>query len=82
VVVPLLVLVGAFDDWTSRGATRLELAKANPTLITVQVYPGAYHLFDTPIKTQNYRGHMIRHNAEATADARIRITEFLRRYLQ
>jgi dienelactone hydrolase len=81
VVVPLMVLVGALDDWTLGGATCLELAKANPRLVTVQVYPGAYHLFDTPINTQNYRGHMIGYNAEATADAHARVQAFLYQYL-
>jgi dienelactone hydrolase len=82
VVVPLLVLVGALDDWTSGGASCLELARANPTLVIVQVYPGAYHGFDTSGDTHRSEGHMIAYNAEATADARIRVTEFLRRYMQ
>jgi dienelactone hydrolase len=82
VVAPLLVLVGALDEFNPGGGGCLELAKANPSLVTVQVYPGAYHLFDDPIKIQNYRGHMLGYNAEATADARIRVTEFLRRCMQ
>ena len=40
VVVPLLVLVGAADHWVL-APNCLELAKANPTLVTVQVYPGS-----------------------------------------
>jgi dienelactone hydrolase len=82
VIVPLLVLVGALDDWVSGGASCLELAKANPTLVTVQVYPGAYHGFDTPGDMHRSVGHVIAYNAEATADARVRATEFLRRYMQ
>ena len=82
VIVPLLVLVGALDDWGLGPASCSELAKANPTLVTVQVYPGAYHGFDTPGDTHRSAGHMIAYNAEATADARIRVTEFLRRYMQ
>jgi dienelactone hydrolase len=82
VVVPLLVLVGADDDWAGGGRDCLELTKANPTLVTVQVYPGVSHGFDNPIATQYYKGHWLRYNAEVTADARIRATEFLRRYLQ
>jgi dienelactone hydrolase len=79
VIVPLLVLVGASDDWVSGGADCLELAKAYPTLVTVQVYPGAYHGFDTPGDMHRAVGHIIAYNAEATADARVRATEFLRR---
>jgi dienelactone hydrolase len=82
VVVPLLVLDGALDDWTSYGASCSELAKANPTLVTVEVYPGAYHGFDDQSATQHYGAHLLGYNAEATADARIRVTEFLRRYMQ
>ena len=73
---------GSVGRVQSGGGGCLELGKANPSLVTVQVYPGAYHLFDDPIKVQNYRGHMLGYNAEATADARIRVTEFLRRYMQ
>ena len=60
----------------------MEPAKANPTLVTVQVYPGAAHGFDNPIATQYYSGHLLRYDAAATAVARIRVTEFLRRYMQ
>jgi dienelactone hydrolase len=82
VVVPLLVLVGALDDWNRGGASCLELARANPTLVTVQVYPGAYHGFDSPGEMHNTAGHMIAYNAEAAADAHVRATEFVRRYMQ
>jgi dienelactone hydrolase len=82
VIVPLLVLVGALDDWTSGGADCLVLAKAYPRLVTVQVYPGAYHGFDIPGDMHRSVGHVIAYNAEATADARVRATEFLRRYMQ
>jgi dienelactone hydrolase len=82
VVVPLLVLVGALDDWFSGDASCLELARANPTLVTVQVYPGAYHGFDIPGDMTRNVGHIVAYNAEATADARVRATEFLRRYMQ
>jgi dienelactone hydrolase len=86
VVVPLLVLVGADDDWNSGGATCLELAKAQPTLVTVQVYPGVYHGFDSEgggtAEFRSAGGHVMRYDPVATADARIRVTEFLRRYMQ
>jgi dienelactone hydrolase len=83
VVVPLLVLVGALDSSNSGGASCLALAQAYPRLVTVQVYPGAYHGFDIPGDNQrNVLGTRIAYNAEATADARVRATEFLRRYMQ
>jgi dienelactone hydrolase len=79
--MPLLVLVGALDDWAPV-APYVALAQANPTLVTVQVYPGAYHGFDIPGNMTRSVGHVIAYNAEATADARVRATEFLRRYMQ
>ena len=84
VIVPLLVLVGALDDWAPvlGGADCLVLAKAYPRFVTVQVYPGAYHGFDVPGDMTRSAGHINAYNAEATADARVRATEFLRRYMQ
>lgn len=82
VIAPLLALDGSADDWTSGGASCLELSKAYPALVTVQVYPGAYHGFDIPGDLHNSAGHLVGYNAAATADARARATEFLRRYMQ
>jgi dienelactone hydrolase len=76
------MLVGALDDWINGGASCLDLAKANPALMTVQVYPGAYHGFETPGDLHNYAGHMLGYNAAATADAQVRVTQFLRRFMQ
>jgi dienelactone hydrolase len=50
--------------------------------MTVQVYPGANHEFDTPGDLHNYAGHMLGYNAAAAADAQVRVTQFLRRYMQ
>ena len=44
---PLLILVGANDDWTPAGPCQL-LAKKYPNLITLVVYPNAWHDFDRP----------------------------------
>jgi dienelactone hydrolase len=44
---PLLLLVGANDDWTPAGPCEL-LAKKYPKLITLVVYPDAWHDFDRP----------------------------------
>jgi len=81
VLVPLLVLVGSSDDWVNGGASCLALAKANPAFMTVQVYPGAHHGFDDP-NTHLYLSHMMSYNAAATADAQVRVVQFLRRFMQ
>ena len=44
---PLMILVGALDDWTPADPCR-SLAARLPDLITLMVYPGAYHDFDAP----------------------------------
>lgn len=44
---PLLILIGADDDWTPAEPCR-RLAARFPDLITLVEYPGAYHDFDVP----------------------------------
>jgi dienelactone hydrolase len=58
------------------------LAKAYPRLVTVQLYPGAYHGFDIPGEMHRSVGHILAYNTETTADARVDATEFLRRFKQ
>jgi len=45
-LVPLLILMGAADDWT-RPATCQELSRRNLDL-NIKLFPGAYHDFDVP----------------------------------
>ena len=44
---PLMILVGAADDWTPAEPCQ-RLAARYPGMITLAVYPGAYHDFDAP----------------------------------
>jgi dienelactone hydrolase len=44
---PLLILVGALDDWTPAAPCR-DLAARFPDRIELVTYPGAYHDFDAP----------------------------------
>lgn len=82
IVVPLLLLLAAKDDWSSFNASCLALANAQAKpIVTVQVYTDAYHLFDTPGDARYFLGHMLAYDAAATADARIRVVEFLSRFL-
>jgi dienelactone hydrolase len=45
--LPLLILIGEADDWTAAEPCR-ELAKAGGSSVSIVVYPGAYHDFDSP----------------------------------
>jgi dienelactone hydrolase len=45
-VAPLLILIGALDDWTPPGPC-IELGKWTPKVM-VRVYPESYHGFDDP----------------------------------
>jgi dienelactone hydrolase len=44
---PLMILVGALDDWTPAAPCGV-LAARFPHLVTLLTYPGAYHDFDAP----------------------------------
>jgi dienelactone hydrolase len=82
VVVPLLVLVGAKDDWIFGGRSCLALAKGKATpIVTVYVYPNAYHAFDVGGAPRRAFGHMLGYDADAAADARSRVSKFRGRYL-
>lgn len=45
--VPVLILMGADDDWTPAEPCRT-LGARYPAMITIILYPGAYHDFDVP----------------------------------
>ena len=82
VIVPLLALSGALDDWSP--AARCVALASMPAnrLMTLQVYPGAYHHFDVPgTPAHYYLGHMEAYDAAATADAHVRVQAFLYQYL-
>jgi dienelactone hydrolase len=82
VIVPLLALSGALDDWNPAApCVALANMPAN-RLMTVQVYPGAYHDFDAwGMHTQYMLGHMLAYDATANADAHARVQVFLNQYL-
>jgi dienelactone hydrolase len=77
-----VALSGGLDDWTPAApCVALANMPAN-RLMTVQVYPGAYHAFDIPGMPTHYQlGHMEAYDAAATADARARALAFLAQYL-
>ena len=82
VILPLLALSGALDDWVPAARCVALANMAASRLMTVQVYPGAYHAFDIPGMRAQYKlGHMLAYDAAATADAHVRVQAFLYQYL-
>jgi dienelactone hydrolase len=87
--MPLLILIGELDDWTL-AKDCLPLAGER---VTVKVYPGAHHSFDSP-RPKRYvaerinpsvpsgRGATTEGNAEAWADSIRQVNDFFARYLK
>jgi dienelactone hydrolase len=84
---PLLILIGANDDWTDAATCEKSIKGADPTgtLGTIHVYPGTYHKFDDPTanKYAHVNGHVytLRYNPQAAADAHDRVLAFFKQYL-
>jgi dienelactone hydrolase len=95
VVKPLLLLIGAADDWTL-ASTCLEMVenmRARGAPAEIVLYPGAYHYFDVEGQARAFlpdvgnenrpggAGATVAFDAAASADARLRVEQFLSRYL-
>jgi dienelactone hydrolase len=95
VIRPLLVLIGAADDWTPAAgcAEMVNAMRARGADATIVVYPGAYHYFDVEGQKQEVlaevendlkpdgHGATVAYQAEAAADAHRRVEAFLARHL-
>jgi dienelactone hydrolase len=88
---PLLVLIGALDDWTPAVpcVAIVERARAAGAPIAIRVYPGAHHSFDAPATPVRYRPEVRNHTKAdgcsgatvgtdpvARADAIVEVTRF------
>ena len=95
-VRPLLLLVGADDDWTlaSECVELTERQRAKGADVTLVVYPGAVHYFDVAgqrrawladVENRNRPnkccGATVGYDAAAAADAHRRVAEFFGRHL-
>lgn len=90
--IPLLVLLGASDNWVlaTPCIAFLERAKPRGAAIEIKVYPNTYHDFDWPNIPQHevigemaHGGHpIVATNPAAWADARDRVPEFFDRHLK
>jgi dienelactone hydrolase len=91
--LPVLVLVGADDNWTPAAPckTLVEGAARRGSDIRIHVYPGAYHDFDWPnMAPRLLAGYttsagvvpMVGTNTAAREDAQRRVMEFLAQHLR
>jgi dienelactone hydrolase len=94
-LAPLLILIGALDDWTPAEPCRRLVAAAQSAgyPVEIKVYPGVHHSFDSiaPVRYVARRrnvnaptgwGATTGGNAEAWADAIERVTGFLDRHVK
>jgi dienelactone hydrolase len=82
---PLLILIGASDDWCPAKLCSSNMPKEGKAKheVILKVYPGAYHGFDRPRDSAViYLGHVIQYDRQATSDSILQVKEFLEKYLK
>lgn len=83
---PLLILIGEADDWTPADRCVSMMPKEKGSSVTLKVYPGAFHGFDTAGANSSVRGrggmHRIQYNPEAEADSILRVKGFFEKHLK
>jgi dienelactone hydrolase len=90
VAVPLLILIGDKDDWTSAdNCRRLQAAGfTQPALVEAVYYPSAYHSFDSQlvgdrtITVADGKSHRLVYDSVAGPDAEARTRAFFDKYLK
>jgi dienelactone hydrolase len=96
VIRPLLVLIGAADDWTSAAQCEemVTAMKSRGADASIVIYPGAYHYFDVegqPLTVLSAvdneakpegHGATVGYQAAAAHDAHRRVDAFLARHLE
>jgi dienelactone hydrolase len=79
---PLMILIGESDDWTlSARCTRMMPKEPPDPEVILKIYPGAYHDFDWP-GAENAYGYTLKYDPKATADAVVRVKDFLAKHLK
>ncbi len=84
--VPVLILIGDKDDWTSADACR-RLKPDRPELVEIVYYPNAYHSFDAQARDRTVPGapgktHHLAHDPMAASDAEARTQVFFDKLLK
>lgn len=97
VVRPLLVLIGAADDWTRADvcAQMVEAMRSRAAPAEIVVYPGAYHYFDVEGQKREFLaqvenvnkpndccGATVAYDPIAAADARAQVSRFFALHLK
>jgi dienelactone hydrolase len=84
---PLLILIGEVDDWTPASRCREMLRQSELVgeqtahRITLRVYPGAHHAFDSLTPPSTYYGHTVGRHPEAAVQAEAEVKRFLAQHL-
>ena len=84
---PLLLLIGASDDWTDAKTCEHFMSRVGQSTAagTFHAYPNTYHKFDDPAANKEARvnGHFytLKYNSQSAADAHDRILAFFKQYL-
>jgi dienelactone hydrolase len=84
---PLLILIGEADDWTpSSRCVEMLPKEQGVSEVTLKVYAGAYHGFDTLDANTNVRGssgmHHLQYHPEAAADSILRVRAFFEKHMK
>ncbi|MGJ4950938.1 dienelactone hydrolase family protein [Bradyrhizobium sp. HKCCYLS20291] len=77
--VPTLILIGDKDDWTPAQNCQqwMSLRPDKGAPVKLEVYPGAYHSFDSPRPGRSLFGHWLQYDADATERSTAEMQEFL-----
>ena len=84
---PILILIGAKDDWTPASLCRVPATVAEKKIVEVKVYADAHHSFDLPMRGPYYvegmngRFHTVQGNPEARRDSQRRMLRFFETHL-
>src|SRR5262249_60578886 len=95
-VRPLLVLIGASDDWTAAGpcVQMAESMRQRGADVSVVLYPGAFHYFDVEGQARTFLSDVVKddrtgalgatvaYDSSADADAHRRVFEFFGYHLR
>jgi dienelactone hydrolase len=88
---PLMILIGKEDNWAPPsgcefympGEAGYFLPNEPQHEVILKIYPGATHDFDWPgVENENDSYHTLKYDPDATADAAVRIKNFLSKYLK
>ena len=82
IVSPLLVLGASEDDWLNPEYCVSARDQVSGADYDVLVYDNAYHSFDLPVPLQDYSGHRVGGNPEATRDSREKMVEWFLEYMK